>query len=134
MFKHTNMCVCIYIYMYVCVFLCVRVFVNVCVCFCGTTAPNGPGPSQCPSFTITLRHTMLGRTRLNEWSARRRDLYLTTHNTHNRQTSTPSAGIEPSISASERPQTHALGRAATGIGTNSIHLYMCIIQYYKYRL
>jgi hypothetical protein len=33
-------------------------------------------------FTITLyRHTTLGRTPLDEWSARRRDLYLTTHNT-----------------------------------------------------
>jgi hypothetical protein len=40
-------------------------------------------------FTITLRHTTLGRTPLDEWSARRRDLYLTTHNTHNRQTSMP---------------------------------------------
>ena len=35
----------------------------------------------------TQRHTTVGRTLLDEWSARRRDLYLTTHNTHNRQTS-----------------------------------------------
>jgi len=28
----------------------------------------------------------------------------------------PLAGFEPTIPASERPQTHALGRAATGIG------------------
>jgi hypothetical protein len=28
----------------------------------------------------------------------------------------PPAGIEPPIPASERPQTHALDRAATGIG------------------
>jgi hypothetical protein len=34
----------------------------------------------------THTHT-LGRTPLDERSARRRDLYLTTHNTHNRQTS-----------------------------------------------
>ena len=34
----------------------------------------------------TQRHTTVGRTPLNEWSARRTDLYLTTHNTHNRQT------------------------------------------------
>ena len=33
---------------------------------------------------ITLRHTTLGRTPLDEGSARRRDLYLTTHNTHDR--------------------------------------------------
>ena len=42
--------------------------------------------------------------------------YLTTHNTHNRQTSTPPAGFEPTISAGERPQTYALERAATGTG------------------
>jgi hypothetical protein len=38
-------------------------------------------PTQC--------HTTVGRTPLDEWSARRGDLYLTTHNTHNRQTSMP---------------------------------------------
>ena len=32
-----------------------------------------------------LRHTTLGRTPLDKWSARRRDLYLTTHNTHQRE-------------------------------------------------
>jgi len=42
------------------------------------------------------------------------DLCLTTHNTHKRQTSVPLAGFEPTIPASELPQTHALERAATG--------------------
>jgi len=37
-------------------------------------------------------------------------------NNHNRQISMPSAGFEPAIPASELPQTHALDRAATGIG------------------
>jgi hypothetical protein len=77
--------------------------------------PSGPGPPHCHGFMITLRHCTLGRTPLDEWSAHRRDLYLTTHNTHNGQTSTPPAGFEPTISASERPQTHALDGAATGI-------------------
>ena len=45
------------------------------------------------------------KTLLVEWSARRTDLYLTTHNTHNRQTSIPPARFEPMISAGERPQT-----------------------------
>jgi hypothetical protein len=36
-----------------------------------------------------LRHTTVGRTPLDEGPARRRDLYLTTHNTHKRQTSMP---------------------------------------------
>jgi hypothetical protein len=45
-------------------------------------------------FTITqLRHTTLGRTPLDEGPARRRDLYLTTHNTHKRQTSMPTVGF-----------------------------------------
>ena len=41
------------------------------------------------------------------------------HNTRNRQISMPSAGFEPTIPASERPQTHALDRATTGIGNNN---------------
>ena len=52
----------------------------------------------------------VGRTPLDEWSAHRRDLYLTTHN---RQTSMPSAGFEPIISAGEWPQTYALDHVAT---------------------
>ena len=39
-----------------------------------------------------------------------RDLYLTTHNTHNRQTSIPLAGFELTFPTGERPQTHALDR------------------------
>jgi hypothetical protein len=77
---------------------------------------SGPGPPPCRGFTITLRHTTLSRTPLDEGSARRRDLYLTKNNTHKRQTSMPPTGFEPTIPASERPQTHALDRAATGIG------------------
>jgi len=55
--------------------------------------------------------TTVGRTPLDEWSARRRDLYLATYNTHDRQTSMPLAGSEPTIPASKRPQTHTLDRA-----------------------
>ena len=62
----------------------------------------------------TQRRTTVGRTPLDEWSAPRRDLYLTTHDTHNRQTSMPAVGFEPTISAGERPQTYAVDRAATG--------------------
>jgi len=60
--------------------------------------------------------TTLGGTPLDEWSARRTDLYLTTHNTRNRQTSMPPVGFEPQIPASERLQIYAWDRAATGIG------------------
>jgi len=112
---------------------CLRVCVCVCVCVCacalltnfrsvcsllrhfffrGTTVPFGSGYSHCRGFTITLTHTTLSRTPLDKWSARCKDLYPTTHNTH---TSKPPVWSEPAIPGSERPQTHALGRAATAI-------------------
>ena len=50
----------------------------------------------------TQRHATVGRTPLDERSARRRDLYLTTHDTHNRQVSMPPVGFEPKISAGVR--------------------------------
>ena len=63
----------------------------------------------------TQWHTPLGRTTLEEGSARRRDLYLTTHNSQKRKTSMPPAGFEPEIPASERPQIHAWDLTAAGI-------------------
>ena len=65
----------------------------------------------------TQRRSTVGRTPLDEWSARRRDLYLTTHDTHNRQISMPPVGFKPTISAGKRSETYALDRAATGTGT-----------------
>jgi hypothetical protein len=62
----------------------------------------------------------LGRTPLDEGSARRRNLYLTTYNTHERQTAIIPAGFEPTIAESEGPQTHALDRVATRIGLGSL--------------
>ena len=60
-------------------------------------------------FLKFLCHT-INRTSLDEWSARRRDLYLITHNTHNRHTSMPPLGFEPTISAAAdlrlRPRGH----------------------------
>jgi hypothetical protein len=78
--------------------------------------PSGPGPAHYRGFTITLRHTTLIRTPLDEWSAWRRDLYLKTHNTHKRQAFMPLAGFEPKIPASERPQNQASECGPTGIG------------------
>ena len=80
----------------------------------------GPTWAMASSFVRFLDHTQrcitVGRTPLYEWSARRRDLYLTTHNTRNRQTSMPPVGFEPTISAGKRSQTYALDRTATGTG------------------
>jgi len=68
-----------------------------CVPMCfschGLTALSGQGPPFYRGFTITLRHTTLGRTPLDEWSVLRRYLYLTTHNTHKRHTSMSLGGI-----------------------------------------
>ena len=79
----------------------------------------GPTRAMASSFLTFLDHTRritVCRTPLDAWSALRRDLYLTTYNTHNRQTSMPPVGLEPRISAGERTQTYFIERAATGIG------------------
>ena len=69
---------------------------------------SGPTRALASSFTRFLDHTKrrttLGRTPLDEWSARRRDLYQTTHNTHNRH---------PSIHAPGGIRTYNLSRRAT---------------------
>ena len=66
-------------------------------------------------FLMFLDHTQqrstVGRTCLDEWSARRRDLYPTTHYTHNRQISMPPVGFEPTISAGKRPVAARLLRS-----------------------
>jgi hypothetical protein len=50
---------------------------------------------------------------LDEGSARRGDLYLTTHDNQKRQTSMPSAGFEPTIPASDQPLGPAAGSYIT---------------------
>jgi hypothetical protein len=67
-------------------------------------------------FVITQWHAKVRRTPLDEWSARRWDIYLTTHNTHSRQTSMPQVGFEHTIAAGEWLYIYALDRAATGTG------------------
>jgi hypothetical protein len=44
--------------------------------FSGAIFRSGPAPPPYRGFTITLRHTTLGRTPLDGWSDRRNDLYL----------------------------------------------------------
>jgi hypothetical protein len=82
---------------------------------------SGTGPPYYRGFTITLRHATFGRTPLEDSSARRRDLYLTSHNTHNRDIHSPE-GFESAIPKSERPQTRASDRAATWIGFGCINI------------
>jgi hypothetical protein len=68
------------------------------------------------SLDHTQTHTTVGRTPLDEGSARRRDLYLTTQTLYKTNIHAPPVGFEPTIPASARPQTYALDRAATGTG------------------
>jgi hypothetical protein len=109
-------------------------FVSLCLCNCLMSMftlsvcdvnkfffyRNSPHFARGSSFTRFLHHPQRratdGSTPLDKWSARRRELYLTTHNIHNRQTSIPPVGFEHAILAGERPETYALDRAATGTG------------------
>ena len=69
---------------------------------------NGASRSQ-------TRPTTFGRTPLEVWWVRRRDIYLTTLNSHKKQTSMSQAWFETTVPASKRPQTHALDLAATEV-------------------
>jgi hypothetical protein len=95
------------------------------VCFLVVTTHCGcifhsPVAGLTSSFSRFLDHKQRratdGGTPLDEWSIRRRDLHLTTHHTHNRQTSMPLVGLEPTISAGERPKTYTLDRTANETG------------------
>jgi hypothetical protein len=65
--------------------------------------------SRCRGFLFSLDHTQahttVGRTPLDEGSARRRDLYLRTQTLYKRQTPMPLVEFEPTIPASARPRT-----------------------------
>jgi hypothetical protein len=67
---------------------------------------------------VARSHVTYRGTPLDERSARRSELYLTTQNTHKKQTTISPTGIEPAIPGSEWPQIHVrrLGTAAQIIG------------------
>ena len=81
----------------------------------GMTPPSRSAPSHFLCVTITLRHTTILWTPLDEWSVRCRDFHM--RNTHKRQTSMSPEGFQPATPANERTETHAFNRAATGIGS-----------------
>jgi hypothetical protein len=62
------------------------------------------------ALLLHSKHTTLSRTPLDERKARRGDLYLTTHNTHKRQTSMPWGDSNPQSQQAKGPQTHVLYR------------------------
>jgi len=83
--------------------------------------PNtGPGSVIVEiSRSHTIRHTTVGRTPLDEGSARCRDLYLTSHNNTRDEKPCPQGDSNPQSQKSKRPQTCTSDRAATGIGLTS---------------
>jgi hypothetical protein len=85
-----------------------------------------PVRAMASSSTRFLDHTWratVGRTPLDEWSARHRDLYLTTHSTHNRRASLPPVGSEPTITAGKQLQTYDLDHSATGTSNGELWLH-----------
>jgi len=91
---------------------------DIAVCSSYSSGAAAPQWARASLFFRFLDHEQkritVGRTPLDASSSHRRDLYLTTHNIHTRQITMSPAGFEPAISASERPHTDALDRAATG--------------------
>jgi hypothetical protein len=67
----------------------------------------------CCTWPHLQTHTLC-KTPLGKGSVRRRDLHLTTHNTHKRQTSMTPEWFKPVTPASESPQPYILYGAATG--------------------
>jgi hypothetical protein len=67
--------------------------------FHGATVPSGPGPPHYRGVTITLRHTTVGRTPLDEGST------CKPNNTLNREASMPPAEFEPAIQTSDGTPT-----------------------------
>jgi hypothetical protein len=103
----------------------------------GLKAHSGPRPLHCRGFMITFRHTTLGRTPMDEFSALLRDLHLTTHNTHKRHMDIRvwiprgnyppppgGAGFKLVYPESERTYSHALVRVATWIVSHTVTLYI----------
>ena len=80
-----------------------------------------PTRTMASSFLVrfldhTQRRATVGRTPLDEWSARRRDLYLTTHNTHKDKHPCLRRDSNPQTQQASWPQTYALDRATIGTG------------------
>ena len=95
------------------------------VLFSWLCSPSGPRSLHCWGFEITLQHTTLGRSPLDEWSPRRRDFYLTTHNTHRGQTSCPQrdSSLQFQQASDSRPTPYTAqmqGSANYGVGEYGI--------------
>jgi hypothetical protein len=54
-------------------------FIIIIIIFSGSAAQRGLRPPRHTRFRVHRRRATVGRTPLGEWSARHRDIYLTTH-------------------------------------------------------
>jgi len=73
---------------------------------------EGLRPSHYPGFMIELRHTTLGKTHLDEWSARCKHFYLTIHNTYKETDIHTTTGIRtrtPNKQAATEPRLRTRG-------------------------
>ena len=92
-----------------------------------STVPSGSEPLYYRSFIVTL--TQSPHTR---WDSPESQIgpthrpYLTTHSTHNRQTSTSAGWLDPATPPREGQQTHTLDRAVTELGLMCVCLYVYI--------
>ena len=101
----------------------IRVKLDLFVCFWrDSTLPSPSQSAMASSFTRfldhTQRHTTVGRTPLDEGSARRRDLYQKTHNSHKREIPTLRRYSKPQSQQANghrpTPQTSRPLRPASG--------------------
>jgi hypothetical protein len=96
---------------------CIEIWIIICVTFsavrvacsglfgsCGIATTRYRASSFTRFLDHTQRRTTIGGTPLDEWSARRRDIYQT-HNTHYRQTSMPPGGWIRTHNLSRRAAT-----------------------------
>jgi hypothetical protein len=101
---------------------------------------SGPTRSKVSSTSNFLDHTqwrtILDMTPLHEWSARRREFYLKTHNNFNRETSMPTAVFEPTILSGHRQQNYSHTARTVGPAyqiiphPNFMLSYYCIFSHY----
>ena len=99
--------------------------------------PSGSRPPQYLGFTITLKHTTLVRTSLDEWSARPRELYLKTHSTHKSHTHaaggirTRNPNIRAAAGSRLRPRSHRYWRPDCTVYCNCVYCYVsvCTVQH-----
>jgi hypothetical protein len=70
---------------HICILHLLYLHVYTVIFFYGATTPSGAVPPHYQGFMLTLIHTTLGRTPMNEWTVQHREIY-SIHDNHKRQT------------------------------------------------